>query len=95
MTPREDALTIGARLKAEYREQRAQRIENVLRRQPADYGNDYDVRFAVAEALYKARWDGRRYDDKPDAAEVLQTFCWNLLGCSYEEALEAWDRYLG
>lgn len=58
---------------------------------------DCEIRQIVVYPLYHARWDGHRYDDEPDAAEVLQNFrcCWNLLGCSYEEALEAWDRYLG
>lgn len=90
-TQREDALSLGARLREEERQARAQRILLALGVNGSTDEREFRVR--VSDALYKATWDGRTGADRPDRV-ILDDFCSLIFGCSYEEVMEAWDHYL-
>lgn len=100
----EDALTLGARLKEEEKARSDWRIERAI---PWGNGDGYhpggklygatnpDERAHLAALLYEARYDGLSCDDpEPTAGEVLENFCFNVFGCSFDEVLKAWDREL-
>ena len=98
-TPREDALTQGARLKAKMQTDRESRINRALGTylgQAPLLGSSQAFRHQVAERLYHARFDGRPYWEEPSKETVLEDFLADLFGgCNLEEVIEAWDRYLG
>ena len=97
----EDALSFGARLKAEVAEQREVRIASALSvGNPADGQVSLHIaetREHVARLLFDVF-----YSEQPEmplalseAEEVLDRFCWALFGCTFAEVLEAWSRRLG
>jgi hypothetical protein len=95
-TEREDALTLGARMREEEREASEMRVDRAILHgngnssAPAVQGRRY-----IASMLYQSRYDGRPYWEAPDHQEVLETFCWNVFGCNFSEVLKAWDKALG
>jgi len=71
------------------------RIAQVLCDGIPQRGYDRITRAIIADGLYHARYDGRHYQDKPSKDEILETFCWNIFGATFEEVIKAWDKYLG
>jgi len=54
-------------------------------------------RCMIAQLLYEAKWNCNSYIEAEEMTpeQILDTFCWNLFGCSVDEVIIAWDRYLG
>lgn len=86
--PREDALTIGQQLRKREGEAREQRIREAL-----NSDRRWNV-MCLAETLYDATYKGVVTEPKEPAERVLDDLCQVVFGASYEEVLEAWDRYL-
>lgn len=100
MNSTEDAFTLGRRIAAEEAERSRLRVERAL-----PYGNEVlwcdlstsdgeHTREHLAEALYKAAHDHHE-PDGPTDRDVLDSFCWTIFNCTYEEVLKAWDATLG
>jgi hypothetical protein len=87
-----DALTLGKELK----EKEEQRIKfRIARALKGDTGITSGEQTNIARWLYEARWDGHRYDDVVEEKEILENFCWKVFGASFEEAMKAYDKFLG
>jgi len=60
-------------------------------------GSKLEVRAFIADRLYHAKWDGKPHDEAIEMplADILEDFCWDIFGASFEEVIKAWDKYLG
>jgi len=96
MDEKEDALTMGARLKAQAKADAKERGRRALQAVGGRFTVDLLTRRRLAEEMYKSTYDDiwTAYGSRP-AEDVLNRFCGAVWGCSYEEILAAWEYYLG
>ena len=83
-------------LAQEEKETRGNRIHQALA-SGCPRGASKFERCFIAEHLYEVKWSGNTYHESAEMTHeaILENFCWNIFGCSLEEVLIAWDRYLG
>lgn len=93
-----DCLTLGRELKEQEKAASENAIANVLSMSgnPKINGGVFrrDERECIAHALYESRYDGRDYEDIPTKDEILENFCFRVFGCTFDEVITAWDRFL-
>ena len=96
MDEKEDALTMGARLKAEAKADAKERELGALHEQGSVYLVGLPARRRLAEMMYKSTYDDiyTAYGSRP-AEDVLNRFCVAVWNCSYQEILDAWEYDLG
>jgi len=96
MDVQEDALTMGARLKAQAKADAKERGRRALHEQGSVYPVGVTARQRLAEEMYKSAYDGiwTACDSRP-AEDVLNRFCREVWNCSYQEILDALDMELG
>ena len=96
MDEKEDALTMGARLKAEAKADAKERGRRALHEQGSVYPVGVTARRRLAEMMYKCTYEGiyTAYGSRP-VEDVLDIFCREVWGCNYQEILDAWEYDLG
>ena len=87
MIEREDALTMGVRLKAEAKAASEERIARAF----DNMGTRYQAS-EIADFLNDAWWENRDDDEGFTASLVLDALCTRLFGCSFYELTVALDR---
>ena len=85
MTEREDALTMGVRLKAEAKAASEERIARAFDNMKTKY-----TASDIADFLYEA-WNGADDDDNPSSS-VLDALCTRLFACSFDELMVAYEK---
>lgn len=89
----ENALELGKRLKQEELEKSRQRIQDAIPGNWIGTTNRND-RILIANLLYEAFYDNKRYDIITTAQETLDNFCSEVFHCSFSEMLKAYDKFL-
>ena len=87
-----DALTLGREIKENEKRKSLIRTSRALK---GDTGVTSGEQINIARWLYEARHDGHAYDDVVGEKEILENFCFNVFGATFEETMKAYDTYLG
>ena len=96
--PCQDALTLGARLKAEEAALSQERIASVLAQNTYTFAGEpswfsQQMREELAMVLYNAYYRDTGVEPA-EPEEVLETLCGRIFGATFSEVLEAYDRFL-
>lgn len=88
-----DCFALGQR-EREKRKARIERLERRFRDGADRPVKEREFHIRVADSLYRARYNGRTWDDEPSAQETLDAFCFKLFGCDFDEVMAAYDGWL-
>lgn len=94
--PEDNAFSYGQKLKVLEKESSKWRISRALL---GDTGVKMSEQTFIASKLYDAKYDNHDYsketEEWPGAGEILDIFCLEVFGATFDEVMRAWDKFLG